>query len=233
MDLQRLPQAPWEITWHNLCQKQAYRPTKGIRRRRIIFITPPVSRTGPRSLHRLELVFRHQMFRFGPGCTAMMADAISQSSPSETCAKRLIYACLTCGRHLQLLVLNTILDLALAFLDPWMQHASDSGRWLTCAENALAGQKLAGKAYGLGNLADLDGTALITSEAESNRLLGRAVDRVNLVLSHQPDKWDMILTAEASIQHTASTVSSGALCPACISDGQTPTAQPPQQPCPV
>ena len=90
----------------------------------------------------------------------------------------------------------------------------------------MAKQELAGKTYGLDNLADLDGQAFITSEAESNRLLGRGADRVNIVLNQQPDKWNIVLTSQASVQPTASTVSLSVLCRACFSAGQITTSQP-------
>ena len=73
--------------------------------------------------------------------------------------------------------------------------------------------------YVLDNLALLNNQALITSEAESNRLLGRAIDRVNSVLNQQPETWNVVLTSQASIQPTASTVSLSALCRACFSTG--------------
>ncbi|KAK9841468.1 hypothetical protein WJX74_006385 [Apatococcus lobatus] len=79
------------------------------------------------------------------------------------------------------------------------------------AQAADAMHELAGNAYGLDKPANLGGRAFIASEAESNRLLGRAAERVNAVLKDQSDKWNMVLTSQASIQPTASTQSAGRL----------------------
>lgn len=70
----------------------------------------------------------------------------------------------------------------------------------------LLEQEVSYRTYDLDNLANLQERAFITSEGESNRLLGRAIDRINVVLDEQPDTWNLVVTTQASVQATASTV---------------------------